>query len=179
MENSVDSDCKLLLYADDSAIHFFFHKGPNVVAQKLGCSLDSCNKWLVDNKLSLHLEKSGCVLFGSKSKLKKSSNFSVQCASHSIPTQESVKYLEIEIDQHVLGQKNAKCVIRKAFTDKASMSILTAASFYVLRSFSVYLIMLPVQGFLAWILISKKKKASNNSEQNWAFYHKSGSPVKC
>ena len=57
MEISVDSDCKLLLYADDSAI-LFAHKDPNVVAQKVGCILDSCNKWLVDNKLSLHLGKS-------------------------------------------------------------------------------------------------------------------------
>ena len=113
MEISVDSDCKLLLYADDSAI-LFSHKDPNVVAQKLGCILDSCNKWLVDNKLSLHLGKTECVLFGSKRKLKKSSNFSVQCASHSIPAQESVKYLGIEIDQHVSGEKIAKCVLRKA-----------------------------------------------------------------
>ena len=42
-----------------------------------------------------------------------------------------------------------------SFTDRASISILTAASFYVLRSFSVYLIMLPFFGFLAWILILK------------------------
>ena len=48
MEISVDSDCKLLLYADDSTI-LFSHKDPNVVALKLGCILDSCNKWLVDN----------------------------------------------------------------------------------------------------------------------------------
>ena len=115
MEISVDFDCKLLLYADDSAI-LFSHKDPDVglVAQKLGCILDSCNKWLVDNKLSLHLGKTECVLFGSKRKLKKSSNFSVQCVSHSIPAQESVKYLGIEIDQHVLGEKIAKCVLRKA-----------------------------------------------------------------
>ena len=52
MDSSGDSDCKLLLYADDSAI--FSNKDPNVVAQKLCCILDSCNKWLVDNKLSLH-----------------------------------------------------------------------------------------------------------------------------
>ena len=92
----------------------FFFLTTNVVAQKLGCILDSCNKWLVDNKLSLHLGKTECVLFVSKRKLKKSSNFSVQCASHSIPAQESVKYLGIEIEQHVLVEKIAKCVFRKA-----------------------------------------------------------------
>ena len=81
MEISVDFDCKLLLYADDSAI-LFSHKDPNVVAQKLGCILDSCNKWLEDNKLLLYLGKTECVLFGSKRKLKKYSSFSVQCACH-------------------------------------------------------------------------------------------------
>ena len=45
---------------------FLSHKDPNVVAQKLDCILDSCNKFLVDNKLSLHLGKTECVLFGSK-----------------------------------------------------------------------------------------------------------------
>ena len=34
-----------------------------------------------------------------------------------------------------------------SFTDRASISILTAASFYVLPSFNVYLIMLSVLGF--------------------------------
>ena len=68
----------------------------------------------MDNRLSLHLGKTECVLFGSKRKLKKSSIFLVQCASHSIPAQESVKYLGIEIDQHVSGEKIAKCVLRKA-----------------------------------------------------------------
>ena len=68
MDSSVDSDCKLLLYAMTAL--FFPHKDPNVVAQKLCCILDSCNKWLVDNKLSLHLGKTEYVLFGSKSKLR-------------------------------------------------------------------------------------------------------------
>ena len=95
------------------ALFFFPQKDPNVVAQKVGCILDSCNK-CVDNKLSLHLGKTECVLFGSKRKLKKSSNFSAQCASHSIPAQEAVKYLGIEIDHDVSGEKIAKCVLRKA-----------------------------------------------------------------
>ena len=83
MEISVDSDCKLLMYTDDSAIFstIFSHKDPYVVAQKLDCILDSRNKWLVDNKLSLHLGNNECALFGSKMKLKKISNFSVQCAN--------------------------------------------------------------------------------------------------
>ena len=38
---SIDSDCKLLLYADDSTI-LFSHKDPDVIANKLGKVLESC-----------------------------------------------------------------------------------------------------------------------------------------
>ena len=51
---SIDPDCKLLLYADDSTI-LFSHKDPDLIANTLGKVLESCSEWLVDNKLSLHL----------------------------------------------------------------------------------------------------------------------------
>ena len=47
-------DCKLLLYADDSAL-LVSDKNPQCVADKLSKELESCRQWLVDNKLSLHL----------------------------------------------------------------------------------------------------------------------------
>ena len=67
---SIDSDCKLLLYADDSTI-LFSHSDPDQIANKLGKVLKSCSDWLVDNKLSLHLGKTECILFGPKTKLEK------------------------------------------------------------------------------------------------------------
>ena len=45
---SIDSDCKLLLYAEDSTI-LFSHKDPDVIASKFGKVLESCSSWLVDN----------------------------------------------------------------------------------------------------------------------------------
>ena len=56
MSISIDSECKLILYADDSAI-LFSHKNPNVISQKFGKLLENCSMWLVDNKLSLHLAR--------------------------------------------------------------------------------------------------------------------------
>ena len=53
---SIDPDCKLLLYADDSKI-LFSHKDAAVISSKLSKVLESCSAWLVDNKLSLHLGK--------------------------------------------------------------------------------------------------------------------------
>ena len=57
-------DCKLLLYADDSAL-LVSDKNPQCVADKLSKELESCRQWLVDNKLSLHIGKTEFVLFGS------------------------------------------------------------------------------------------------------------------
>ena len=54
MSTSVDADCKLILYADDSAI-LFAHKDADFISQKLSKVLDQTSNWLVDNKLSLHL----------------------------------------------------------------------------------------------------------------------------
>ena len=113
MEISVDSNCKLLLYADDSAI-LFSHKDPEVITRKLGSVLDSCNRWLVDNKLSLHLGKTECVIFGSRRRLSKVSDVKVECAGHTIVAKKSVRYLGIEIDQYVSGEEIANHVLHKA-----------------------------------------------------------------
>jgi hypothetical protein len=53
MSISISSDCKLLLYADDST----FSRNPDVISEKLGKEQQSCSQWLIDNKLSLHLGK--------------------------------------------------------------------------------------------------------------------------
>ena len=45
MSISINSDCKLLLYADDSTI-LFSHKDPQVISKKLGKELESCSNWL-------------------------------------------------------------------------------------------------------------------------------------
>ena len=46
MELSISSECKLLLYADDSAM-LYSNKDPRVISDKLGLELEMCSKWLV------------------------------------------------------------------------------------------------------------------------------------
>ena len=60
---------KLLLYADDSVI-LVSDKDSSVVSHELSKDLESCNHWLIDNQLSLHVGKTECTLFGSHVKLK-------------------------------------------------------------------------------------------------------------
>ena len=56
MKTSVSEDCKLMLYADDSAI-LFSHRDSGFIADRLGKELEMCSEWLVCNKLSLQLGK--------------------------------------------------------------------------------------------------------------------------
>ncbi len=66
MEISVK--CKLLLYADDSAL---LVSGKDILSiqQELSFNLQSVSHWLVDNKLSLHLGKTEAILFGTTKKI--------------------------------------------------------------------------------------------------------------
>ena len=68
MYTSVSADCKLILYADDSAM-LFAQKDPEVISQKLSKVMELCSNWLIDNTLSLHLGKTESVLFGPRRKL--------------------------------------------------------------------------------------------------------------
>ena len=107
---SVSADCKLILYADDSATKFA-HKNHVVISQKLYSVMESCSSWLVDNKLSLHLGKTECVLFGPHRKLRDITNFHVQCKDHSIKAQDSVKYFGLFIDNHMNCKKIVNSII--------------------------------------------------------------------
>ena len=112
MSISISSDCKLLLYADDSTI-LFSNRNPDVISEKLGKELQFCSQWLIDNKLSLHLGKTECILFGSKRKLIKVDKFQVTCNEHNITAQSSVKYLGINIDKFLSGEIIINNIIKK------------------------------------------------------------------
>jgi hypothetical protein len=66
METSVCN--KLLLYAHDSVL-VCSHKDPEVISNSLSSDFNSCNNWLINNHLSLHVGKTECILFGIKAKL--------------------------------------------------------------------------------------------------------------
>ncbi|CAL4093985.1 unnamed protein product, partial [Meganyctiphanes norvegica] len=62
--------CRLLLYADDSAL-LVCGKDANLIASILSENLQSCSNWLLDNKLSLHLGKNRSHLIWYKKKAQK------------------------------------------------------------------------------------------------------------
>ena len=111
MEISISSESKLLLYADDSAI--IFSHNPETISRKLGSELESCGRWLVSNKLSLHMGKTGCILFGSRKKLSNVNDFRIECNGHTVKAQNSVKYLGLTLDALLSGEAIANGIIQK------------------------------------------------------------------
>ncbi|CAL4065468.1 unnamed protein product [Meganyctiphanes norvegica] len=105
--------CKLLLYADDSAL-IVSGSDPQAIASLLSKELESCRIWLMDNKLSLHLGKTESILFGPKKKLNKVESFEVKCGNETIKHVKSVKYLGLQIDNDLSGKSIVNEIIKKA-----------------------------------------------------------------
>lgn len=110
---SLSVQCKLLLYADDSIL-IVTDKILQNVSNRLSKELENCYEWLVDNKLSLHLGKTECIVFCSKRKLKYVKDFSITCKNHTIKAQTSVKYLGTTLDQCLTGESIVNSIVAKA-----------------------------------------------------------------
>ena len=99
--------CKLLLYADDSAL-IISGTDPKRIAEELSKELESCQQWLKDNKLSLHLGKTETMIFGTKRKLKEVKSFDVKCGNVKINNVNEVKYLGLQINDNLSGEHAVK-----------------------------------------------------------------------
>ena len=179
---SVDPDCKLLLYADDSTI-LFSHRDPDQIASKLSKVLESCSEWLVDSKLSLHLGKTECILFGSKRKLKKIKEFKVKCNDHVIEHTTSVKYLGLNIDNLLSGDLIVKNILSKVnarlnfmYRHSSSLSSRTRKKLM----FSPDLVSLCL---FVFVLVCRsnqrpKEKVTNCTKKNYQIHQLPGTPNK-
>ena len=102
---------KILLYADDTAI-LVSDKHVNAIEARLGTALETISVWLIDNKLSLHLGKTGSILFGTKRKLSNCRNLNVSCSGINTESKTSVKYLGAA--NCLSGDSMALSIIQKA-----------------------------------------------------------------
>ena len=109
---SVALRCRLALYADDSAL---MASGPDskAVADFLSEQLSQCSAWLIDNRLSLHVGKTECILFGTHQKLK-GREFLVTCGGALVKRVFSVKYLGVYLDQNLNFREHAATILKKA-----------------------------------------------------------------
>ncbi len=103
--------CKLLLYADDSVL-LVSDKDPRAVSDTLSKELESCNGWLVDNRLSLHLGKTEAMLCGTKQKMRSKEDFGVKCKDTPIDSVSEVKYLGVRSMKHCQVKEYWKQLLR-------------------------------------------------------------------
>ena len=103
--------CKLLLYADDSAL---LVSGKDVleIERILSVELGAVSEWLCENRLSLHLGKTQSILFGSKKRISKCSELHVTCKWSVIGSE--VTYLGAILDQTLSGASTARSIITKS-----------------------------------------------------------------
>ena len=116
---NISLNCKLSLYADDSAL-IYSHRDFVEIGTYLSQELAKCKLWLVDNKLSLHIGKTECLLFGTSRRLQGASDFQVKCEEKVIDRVSCVKYLGIHLDACLNGSVHAHnllkvCASRMAF----------------------------------------------------------------
>ncbi len=109
---SVSVKSKLLLYADDSVL-LVSHRDPRVISNTLSQELESCNKWLIDNRLSQHLGKTEAILCGTKRKTRNTENFEVKYKDTAIESVSEVKYLKIKIDKVLSGKGTLATIVKK------------------------------------------------------------------
>ena len=100
------------MYADDSAL-LVSGKNTQLIQESLSSELEAAREWLNNNKLSLHLGKTESILFGSKHKLHTCSSIQVKCAGTTLICQTHVKYLGIELDETLTGERVADKIICK------------------------------------------------------------------
>ena len=105
--------CKLSLYADDSAL-VYSGSDPVEVAAFLSAELDTCRKWLVDNRLSLHLGKTECILFSSRRRLAADVDFQIRVGDTAVERVASVKYLGVVLDQCLDFSVHVQGILKKA-----------------------------------------------------------------
>ncbi len=104
--------CKLLLYADDSFL-LVSDKNPKVVSETLTRELETCNEWLIYNRLSLHLGKTEAMPCGTKRKTNNRENIEVKCKDMTIEVVTEVKYLGVKIDETLTGEGIVDTAVRK------------------------------------------------------------------
>ena len=104
--------CKLLLYADDSAL-LASSSDVSEIEDVLSRELESVSEWLVENRLSLHLGKTESILFGSNKRLAKRRELHITCNGNDIESGAKVTYLGVTLDQNLSGSSMITKIVSK------------------------------------------------------------------
>jgi ribonuclease P/MRP protein subunit RPP40 len=116
LHNSVS--CKTVMYADDTIL-LVSHKNLDVVRQQLSDNTAICYHWLINNRLSMHMGKTECIVFSSKRKRHLIKSFNLMCNGHVIKAKAEVKYLGLKLSSlsgtEIVNGITSKCNSRLKF----------------------------------------------------------------
>ena len=106
--------CDLLIYADDSCL-IFQYKDVKEIEKVLNKFFSDLCDWFVDNKLSIHFgeDKTKCVLFASKNKVKKAEPLNIIYKGTEIKQHSNVNYLGCILDESLSGESMGLHVVKK------------------------------------------------------------------
>ncbi len=102
-----------MTYADDTVL-YVSDKSVSGVSHSIQEDINSISEWLRLNLLFPNVNKSFCMLIGSRQKLK-GQVMSVCMGSHVVKHTEAVKYLGVEIDRHLTWDLQVKTVVKRAY----------------------------------------------------------------
>ena len=79
------------------------------IETKLNNNFSSVCNWFIDNKLSIHFreDKTKCILFGTKKRLKKDINLNISYGTVHIKQYPTVSYLGCVLDENLSGESMA------------------------------------------------------------------------
>ena len=105
--------CKLLMYADDTVL-LVSDKDINTLSVQLGNEVTNSYNWLVNNKLSMHMGKTECIVLSSKKKKHLTKDFSIKCHTHNVCASNQVKYLGLVMDTNLSSHVTVMSIVKKA-----------------------------------------------------------------
>ena len=117
--NSLPSsvNCKTVMYADDTTL-LFRSSDPQNLQSHLKNNFKNIGKWFLDNKLTLNINKTKLMLFGTNKCLDKFSNISITYNNDLIERVDNFKYLGVIFDSqmtwlshinHVTSKVSKRC----------------------------------------------------------------------
>jgi hypothetical protein len=93
----ISNEAKYTFFADDATLTVH-HKDPVLVKLKLDYILPEVNVWCTENKLTLNVNKTEYVVFGTRTKINKTGAFTLEIGTDALNRVEKYKYLGTTLD---------------------------------------------------------------------------------
>ena len=104
--------CQVQLYADDTVL-YFSHSSTKNIESALNSDLESVNKWMSKNKLTVNCKKTECMLIGNKHMLAKQNVLNVALNKSPLNQVRKFKYLGLICDEDLSWNHHIETLLQK------------------------------------------------------------------